>query len=149
MICHTAVCAAYSFAELDRVSSRKAVVVFRPIDPDPDRGNDVMSPSEFYQRMLVMDAGRQMLNAERPCATQFGGDPSACPAILQQTAPLYALPSPSAEWARGYCSQFGVQYIAVSHRDPDWGSNSGWPVALPVIAQQDGFKILRCAPDPR
>jgi hypothetical protein len=132
-----------AFAALDRVAPKDAVVNFRPNDPRPE-GGEVMSPAEFFQRMLVMDTGRQILNAERECATKFGGDPEECPAIQTATAQLYASPSPSAEWARDYCSRFGTQYLAISHRDPDWNSDTGWPVTLPVIAQEPGFRILQC-----
>jgi hypothetical protein len=104
----------------------------------------VVTPIQFYQRMLVMDAGRQILNAERDCAFHFGGDPSRCAAIQDATAQLYASPSPSVEWAQDYCSRFGVQYLLIGHRDPDWSSDTGWPMTLPIVAQQPGFRILQC-----
>jgi hypothetical protein len=133
-----------AFASLNRVASKDAVVAFRPIDPILDRNNVVVFPSEFYQRLLVMNAGRQILNAERECATHFGGDPAECPVIQAATVQLYASPAPSAEWARDYCSQFGVQYLVISHRDPDWDSDTGWPVTLPSVAREPGFRILQC-----
>jgi len=133
-----------AFASLNPVASKNAVVAFRPIDPILDRNNVVVFPSEFYQRMLVMNAGRQILNAERECATQFGGDPAECPVIQAATVQLYASPPPSAEWARDYCSRFGVQYLVISHRDPDWDRDTGWPVTLPSIAREPGFRILQC-----
>jgi len=133
-----------TFAALDRVAPKSAVISFRLIDQTLDRKGEVMTPNEFYQRMLVMDSGRQILNAERDCAFHFGGDPSQCATIQDATAQLYASPSPGAEWARDYCSRFGVQYLLLSHRDPDWSSESGWPVTLPSIAQQPGFRILQC-----
>jgi hypothetical protein len=136
-----------AFAALNRVAARDAVVSFRPIDPTVDRKGEVMSPSEFYQRMMVMDTGRQILNAEKDCGTHFGGDPAACPAIQAETALLYASPAPSAAWARDYCSRFGAQYLTISHRDPGWGSDTGWPVTLPAVAQEPGFRILRCVKD--
>ena len=136
-----------AFAALDRVASKDAVVGFRPIDPIPDRQDIVVWPSEFYQRLLVMDTGRQILNAERDCATHFGGDPAECPAIQQATAQLYASPAPSAEWARSYCNQFGVQYLLIGHRDPDWENTTGWPVTLPVVTHEPGFRVLQCGDD--
>ena len=132
-----------AFATLNTIAPKNAVVNFRPIDPRTP-GGEVMSPSEFYQRMLVMDTGRQILNAEHDCATHFGGDPAVCPAIQAATVQLYASPAPSAEWARDYCSRFGAQYLVISHRDPDWESDTGWPVMLPVVAQEPGFRILQC-----
>ncbi len=133
-----------AFAVLDRVAPREAVVAFRPIDPTPDRHGEVMVPNEFYQRMLVMDTGRPILNAEGKCAVHFGGDPRACTAIQEATAELYASPAPSAAWAQGFCSRFGVHYLAISAWDPDWATGTGWPVTLPEVAREPRFRILRC-----
>jgi hypothetical protein len=109
--------------------------------------DEVMTPNDFYQRMLVMNTGRQMLNAEWKCATHFGGDPQACPAIASETARLYATPAPGANEARNFCTRFGVQYLLISHRDPDWKTTAGWPVSLPLIAGEPGFRILQCGGD--
>ena len=134
-----------ALATLDRVAPRDAVFAFRPIDPEPNKGDAVMTANEFYYRTLVMDAGRQILNAEGKCAVHFGGDPARCAAIQSAIAQLYALPAPSAEWARNFCSRFGVQYLMIGHRDPNWNSTTGWPVALPDVAREPGFKIEQCA----
>jgi hypothetical protein len=134
-----------AFAALDRVAPRGAVFAFRPIDPEPNKGDAVMTANEFYYRTLVMDAGRQLLNAEGKCAVHFGGDPAPCAAIQSAMAQLYASPAPSAEWARNFCSRFGVQYLIIGHRDPNWNSTTGWPVALPDVAQEPGFKMEQCA----
>jgi hypothetical protein len=131
-----------AFATLNRIAPANAVVAFRAIPAEVHTKDEVMTPNEFYQRMLVMDAGRQMLNAEWKCATHFGGDPAPCADIQTATTHLYASPSPSAAWARGYCARFGVQYLTISHRDPNWSSQSGWSATLPEI----GFKIFQCAP---
>jgi len=133
-----------AFATLDAVAPSSAVVAFPLIDPTINRKDEVIMPNEFYQRMLVMDSDRQLLNAEWKCAVHFGGDPAACPAIRQATAQLYASPAPSADWARSFCNRFGVQYLVLSHRDPDWGSPAGWPATLPLAVQQAGFELLKC-----
>jgi hypothetical protein len=133
-----------AFAALDRESSAKAVVSFRPIDPTPDRKDEVMAPNEFYQRMIVMNAGRQFLNAEGKCATQFGGSAAPCADIQHETAALYTMPAPDADAARAYCIHFGVQYLAISNYDPDWKSTSGWPVTLPSVDSEPSFRILSC-----
>jgi hypothetical protein len=130
---------------LHRIAPPDAVVSFRPLDPEPDRQNEVMTPNEFYQRMLVMGTGRQILNAEGKCAVHFGGDASKCKSIQTATAQLYSSPAPSAEFARSYCAQFGVQYLTLSQRDPDWTETSGWPVTLHVVAIEPRFRILSCA----
>jgi hypothetical protein len=133
-----------AFATLNDVAAQRSVVAFRDIDPVLDRKDEVMTPNEFYQRMLVMDAGRQILNAEGKCAIHFGGDPGPCKAIQSATVELYASPSPSADWARGYCRRFGVQYLVLSHWDPSWNATTGWPTTLKVVAQQPAFKLLQC-----
>ncbi len=133
------------FTALNRIAPQDALIAFRPVDPVVDRVEaEVMTPSEFYQRLLVMNAGRQMLNAEGKCAVHFGGDPGGCSAIQAATAQLYALPAPSAAWARGYCSRFGVQFLVLSYRDPAWHVDTGWPVALRLVAEQPRFRILAC-----
>jgi len=133
-----------AFAALDRVAPQDAVVNFDPIDRTVGQKTEVMTPDEYFQRMLVMDTGRQMLNAERICATHFGGNPSECAPIQKATVQLYAIPAPDAQWARDYCSRFGAQYLVVSHRDPAWESTTGWPVTLPVVAQEPGLRIVQC-----
>jgi hypothetical protein len=134
---------------LNKLASSNAVVAFRPIDAPLDRHGEVITADEFDQRIKVMDTGRQMLNAERECATQFGGDPSQCPEIQQSSLQLYASPAPSADWAREFCTRFGVQYLVISHHDPSWGSSTGWPATLPLVAQEPDLKILQCADDSR
>jgi hypothetical protein len=134
-----------AFDKLHHIAPQNAVVSFRPLDPELDRQNEVMTPNEFYQRMLVLNTGRQILNAEGKCAVHFGGDPSKCRPIQMATAQLYSTPAPSAESARAYCTQFGVQYLTLSQRDPNWAEVSGWPVTLPVVATEPRFRILSCA----
>jgi hypothetical protein len=133
-----------AFAALDRVAPRDAVVNFDPIDRTIGQKTEVMTPDEYFQRMLVMDTGRQMLNAERICATHFGGNPSDCAPIQKATVQLYALPAPDAQWAREYCNRFGAQYLVVGHRDPAWESTTGWPATLPVVADEPGLRIVQC-----
>jgi hypothetical protein len=136
-----------AFDTLNRIAPQNAIISFGPIISGLDRKGAVMTPSDFYQRILVMDTGRQLLNAEGKCATHFGGDPAACSAIQTATAQLYALPSPSPVWAEQYCDRFRVQYIVLSHRDLAWNSHSGWPLSLPVIAQEPAFTIYSCVPN--
>lgn len=133
-----------AFENLNRTAPVGAVVAFRAIDPTPDRQGEVMAPNEFYQRMLVMDTGRQMLNAEGKCAVHFGGDPRPCPAIQQATAALYAVPAPSQEVAKSFCSRFGVSYLVLSAWDPGWSARSGWSTQLPLAASEPRFSIFRC-----
>jgi hypothetical protein len=132
------------FAQFESTAPPAAVVAFRPIDPLGDRGAVVITPNELYQRLIVMNVGRQMLNAERNCATHFGGNPSQCAAIRLSTDRLYATPSPDATEARLFCARFGVDYLLIGRHDTDWTDPSGWPVTLPVIARQPGYKILQC-----
>jgi hypothetical protein len=133
-----------AFAEMDRVAPKSAVVQFHAVDLDGDRHGDVVPPYQFSSRALVMDSGRQVLNAEPECATEFGGDAGDCAVIQAATRQLYGAPAPSAEWAVGYCARFGVGYLVASHLDPAWKERSGWTWSLPVVAAEPGFRILRC-----
>jgi hypothetical protein len=133
---------------LNRVAPADAVVAFRPIDPEPDKDGAVMTANEYYQRALVMDIRRQMLNAEGKCAVHFGGNASVCPAIQNETARLYGQPAQSAQDAQRFCHLFGVHYLIVSHRDPNWIATTGWTVDLPLVARQPGLRILDCTERP-
>jgi len=133
-----------AFAAMRRIAPAAAVVQFNAVDPVGDRNGDVVTPYEFYSRGLLMDSGRQVLNAEPACATEFGGDARDCTAIQAATRQLYAMPAPSGEWAMGYCGRFGVGYLAVSALDPGWGDKAGWVWTLPVVAAEPGFRIVRC-----
>jgi hypothetical protein len=135
-----------AFADLDRTASPNALVTFRGVDLDLNHGDQVMSPADFYERILVMETNHQMLNAEWKCATHFGGDPNACLAIQAQTASLYAAPAPAAAQARAFCNRFGVHYLALDNHDPTFTSPTGWPAGLPNVATQPNFRILDCAP---
>ncbi len=138
-----------AFDTLNRLAPANAVVAFRPIDPVLDRQQAVMVPNEFYQRAIVMDSNRQLLNAEGKCAVHFGGDPIPCPAIQQATAQLYAVPTPDAASARSFCARFGVHYLILSAWDPLWNTAVGWPLTLPTVAAQRRFRILDCQAPPR
>jgi hypothetical protein len=133
-----------AFAALRRVAPTDAVVQFNAVSSSSDPRGDVVPPSLFYERALIMDSGRQVLNAERNCAVEFGGDARPCAEIRSATRLLYAAGAPSAEWAETYCSRFGVGYLAVGHVDPAWGDSGGWVWNLPIVAAQPGFRILRC-----
>ncbi|MBE7158123.1 MAG: hypothetical protein INR62_06760, partial [Rhodospirillales bacterium] len=133
-----------AFHRLDQFAAPDAVLHFRPIDPTVDRKAEVMAPNEYFQRMLVMDAGHQWLNAEEKCATHFGGDPAACAAIQSASRQLFAMPSPDTKAAEAFCRQFGVAYLIVSAWDPQWSEHQGWPAGLPNVVQDPRFRILAC-----
>jgi hypothetical protein len=137
-----------AFAVLHRIASPAAVVAFRAPAYELDRDDAVMTPTDFYQRMIVQNTARQFLNAEQKCAIQFGGDPNRCHAIQQATTTLYALPAPSPDAARAFCARFGAQYLLIGHHDPAWQSPTGWPANLPIVAAEPSFNILRCAETP-
>ena len=128
-----------AFAELERVSSPSAVVEFNPADPHPAHGDDVIPPHAFYARSLLMNANRQVLTAEPLCGIEFGGDWHSCQEIASESARLYSLPAPSAQWAEEYCRRFGANYLAVGQMDPVWGDASGWAHTLPAVASESGF----------
>ena len=133
-----------AFAAMRRVTPTSAVVQFDAVANGNDANGDVVPPRLFYERALVMDSGRQVLNAEPECAVQFGGDAGPCAAIRAATAQLYAANAPRAEWAEEYCQQFGVGYLAADDSDLAWADKQGWVWSLPVVAAEPGFRILRC-----
>ncbi len=133
-----------AFAAMRRTAPADAVVQFDAVSRGADARGDVVSPGLFYERALLMDSGRQVLNAEPECAVEFGGDVSPCAEIRSATQRLYDAEAPSADQANGYCDHFGVTYLAASHLDPAWGDRGGWVWTLQPAAAEPGFRILRC-----
>jgi hypothetical protein len=133
-----------AFAVMRRVAPANAVVQFNAVSTGSDSRGDVVPPSLFYERAMLMDAGRQLLNAERDCAVEFGGDVAPCGEIQSATRLLYAPEAPSSAWAETYCGRFRVDYLAVSPRDAAWGNRGGWVWTLPVVAAEPDFRILTC-----
>lgn len=138
-----------AFAKLDRVTPgsahRPGVVEFNPVDPDLAQRDNLLSPFTYFTRLLLMDSGRQVLDSEPACGTEFGGDTSDCAAMMQATAQLYAAPAPPADWATAYCKRFGVDYLVATLLDPAWQDASGWARTLPVFAAEPDLRILDCA----
>ncbi len=134
-----------ALSELARTTPRSAVVAFNPVDPRPTGRGDVVPPYTFFTRALLMDADRQILNAEPTCASEFGGDSTPCRAIEQWTARLYAAPAVPASAAREFCRQFGVSFLIASSHDPVWADPNGWAVTLPAVDVEPDLRIVRCA----
>lgn len=133
-----------ALSELDRTVPRSAVVAFNPVDPSPTGKGDVVPPYTFFARSLLMNAGRQILNAEPTCASEFGGDPAPCHAIEQLTARLYATPAVPAKVAREFCARFGVSFLIASSWDPIWSDRNGWAATLPAIDVEPDLRVVRC-----
>lgn len=134
-----------ALTKLDRTTPRSAVVAFNPVDPSPTGKGDVVSSYTFFTRSLLMNANRQILNAEPTCASEFGGDSTTCQAIEQSTARLYAAPAVPPEAARDFCRQFGVSFLVVSSKDLIWGDHNGWAFTLPVVDAEPDLRIVRCS----
>lgn len=132
-------------AELDRTTPRSSVIAFNPVDPSPTGKGDVVSPYTFFTRSLLMNADRQILNAEPTCASEFGGDSSACHAIEQGIARLYAAPAVPASAAREFCRRFGVSFLVASSRDPIWTDPNSWIITLPVVDAEPNVRVVRCS----
>ena len=131
---------------LNQATPQASVVVFNPVDPKPTGRGDVVSPYTFFERSILMDADRQLLNAEPTCAAEFGGDAGACAAIDRATARLYATPALPAADARAWCNRFGVAYLIASRLDPVWSDPGGWVNTLPVLDGEPDLRIVRCSP---
>jgi hypothetical protein len=134
-----------ALVELERTASPSAVLEFNPVDPHPGGRGDVIAPYMFYARAVMMNAGRQILSAEPQCAVEFGGENGSCAAVETSTSRLFALPAPSAQWATGYCQQFGVDYLTVGEMDPVWDRAEGWAETLPTVVSEPGIRIVRCS----
>jgi hypothetical protein len=132
-----------AFADLSRESYLNDVVSFNPVDATSNRG-DVVPPFQFYQRVLLMDSGRQILNAESDCAVEFGGDSQPCRDIQIATARLYASNALSARDAIDYCHRFGASYLVATHLDEAWKNQTSWVWTLPTVAAEPGIRILDC-----
>ena len=131
---------------LNQTTPKNSVVAFNPADPKPTGRGDVVSPYTFFERAILMDAHRQLLNAEPTCAAEFGGDAGACAAIDRATARLYAMPALSVADARVFCNRFGVTYLVASSLDPVWSDPAGWVNTLPVLDAEPDLRIVRCSP---
>ena len=131
---------------LNQTTPQASVVAFNPVDPKPTGMGDVVSPYTFLERAILMDADRQLLNAEPTCAAEFGGDAGACAAIDRATARLYAIPAMPAADARELCNRFGIAYLVSSHLDPVWSDPAGWVNTLPVLDAEPDLRIVRCSP---
>lgn len=129
---------------LDRVAPEDAVVAFNPVDPRPTDRGDVVSPFTFFSRSLLMNAHRQILSAEAPCASEFGGNAAPCAEIERQTALLYQSRIVGPEQANEICQRLGVAYLLATSRDPAWGSPGGWVAKLPAVADEPGLRIVQC-----
>ncbi len=131
---------------LNRTTPKDSVVAFNPADPKPTGRGDVVSPYTFFERAILMDAHRQLLNAEPTCAAEFGGDAGACAAIDRATERLYAMPALPVADAREFCNRFGVTYLVASSLDPVWSDPAGWVNTLPVLDAEPDLRIVRCSP---
>ncbi len=131
---------------IKRTTPESSVLAFNPVDPMPTGRGDVVTPYTFFERAILMDADRQLLNAEPTCAAEFGGDASACPAIETATARLYARPALRAGEARAFCSRFGVQYLLATGLDPVWADPESWVSTLPVVDAEPDLRLVRCSP---
>jgi hypothetical protein len=76
------------------------------------------------------------------CGSEFGGDPSGCPAMAAAIDPLFN--GATAEQARATCHQYGVQYLVASIYDPAWKDKSDWVWTLSPVVSDEEFRALDC-----
>lgn len=125
------------FDAMDRVIPRTAVVQF-----------NTAQPSDYFRFAQVLQVQRQVATAFPLCASAFGGDPAACPAITAAVARLYS-PQPSnvalsAAAARIECSRLGAGYLVATRWDGVWSDGNGWVWTLPVTVDTGDLRALDC-----
>lgn len=134
---------------MSRIAPSDAVVAFNPVDPRPTGRGDVVPPFTFFSRSLLMNAHRQILTAEVPCASEFGGDAAPCARIEQQLSLLYGAQAVGPEQARELCARLVVAYLVATSHDPAWFNPEGWTATLPRVADEPDLRVLDCGPEAR
>jgi hypothetical protein len=76
------------------------------------------------------------------CGSEFGGDPSGCPAMAAAIDAIFN--GASAEQARMTCKQYGIQYLVVRVYDPAWNDKNGWVWTLNPVVSDPEFRALDC-----
>jgi hypothetical protein len=130
---HDAYISYLGYAQLDRVIPQDAVVQFNPVQPD-----------EFWKGVDLAGVDHQAaMGFDKPwCGSEFGGDPSGCPAMAAAIDPLFN--GATAEQARATCHQYGVQYLVASIYDPAWKDKSDWVWTLSPVVSDEEFRALDC-----
>jgi hypothetical protein len=97
----------------------------------------------YFMASQMMQSNRQMIDADPSCATSFGGDPSACPAIQRAVAALYSESTGPAA-ANRLCAQTGIQYLIASRWDRVWLAPESWVWTLPPVLERPEVRVLAC-----
>jgi hypothetical protein len=130
---HKAYISAVGYAQLDATIPHDAVVQYNPSMPDP-----------FWLNADWLGVGHQSGIAfdQVACGSEFGGDPTGCPAIAAAVDTLYR--GASAEEARATCHSYGIEYLVSRIYDPAWYDKGGWVWALRPVVSDDEFRALDC-----
>ena len=101
----------------------------------------------YFSYSQMLQANRQIVNADFGCNTSFGGEESACPAIQRASRALFpadsSLTPPAAE-ALMLCRNLDAQYLVATSGDEVWKSPTGWVWHLPVVVDTPTARVLAC-----
>jgi len=101
-------------------------------------------PWIFWKNVDLVNVNHQVAIAanELWCGSEFGGDPSGCPAMSSAIASLFE--GATADQARSTCRAYGVQYLVANVYDPAWQDKQGWVWNLPPVVADPEFRALSC-----
>lgn len=92
----------------------------------------------------MLQANRQIVNADAGCSTNFGGERSACAPIQSAVATIYQAPFASADEAALQCKRMDADYLLVTRWDGAWNDHSSFAWTLPAVVQTPDARVLAC-----
>lgn len=124
---------AIGYAKLDVAIPENAVVQYNPWSIDA-----FWLDADWLgiKHQSVVDSDQDV------CGAEFGGNPSACPAMAKAVDALYK--DATADQARSTCHQYGIQYLVARIYDPVWSYRSSWVWTLNPVVSDEEFRVLKC-----
>jgi hypothetical protein len=112
--------------------------------PPTARLQDDPSSNTYILSAQMLQANRQMVNADPGCSTNFGGELSACAPLQLAIAALFRSPAPSAADAIALCNSIHADDLLVTRWDAAWYDARSWTQALPRVLDRPSVRVLRC-----
>jgi hypothetical protein len=98
------------------------------------------NPAHWTDLYHGLYSGRQTAAFDRGCGSGFGGDPSPCPAMQSDLAPLF--------WSDGdidrACDKWGIRALIAEDDDPIFQDPAAWPWARHPVAVTERVRAVRC-----
>ncbi|HEY1182811.1 MAG TPA: hypothetical protein VGE89_01425 [Bryobacteraceae bacterium] len=96
------------------------------------------TPAMLYSR-------RPIVAADFTCLAVFGGDPSLCPPLLAQLAPLYPDKGrPAAASIETACQNLPVDILVAKDLDAAWADPQGWVWKEKPAFSNPYYRVFRC-----